>query len=62
VVPVAHSQMFFAAVKAHGVPAELQEFPQGDHGYNGYRGAEWDAWQKRSLEWLAERGLLPAKP
>jgi dipeptidyl aminopeptidase/acylaminoacyl peptidase len=54
--------MFLAALKAHGVPAELQEFPQGNHGYNGYQGAEWDAWQKRSLEWLAERGLLPAKP
>jgi acetyl esterase/lipase len=62
VVPVAHSQLFLAALKAHGVPAELQEFPQGNHGYNGYQGPEWDAWQKRSLEWLAERGLLSAKP
>lgn len=61
VVPVAHSQMFYAALKAHGVPAELQEFPQGDHGYNGYQGEEWDAWQKRSLEWLGER-LLLGKP
>jgi acetyl esterase/lipase len=60
VVPVAHSQMFYEALKAHGVPAELQEFPKGDHGYNGYHGEEWDAWQKRSLEWLGERGLLKA--
>lgn len=57
-VPVAHSKMFYAALKAHGVPAELQEFPKGNHGYNGYQGEEWDAWQKRSLEWLAEQGLL----
>ena len=62
VVPVAHSQMFYAALKAHGVPVELQEFPKGNHGYNGYHGEEWDAWQKRSLEWLGERGLLRASP
>jgi acetyl esterase/lipase len=58
VVPVAHSQMLYEALQAKGVPAELQEFPKGNHGYNGYKGEEWDAWQKRSLEWLRERGLL----
>jgi acetyl esterase/lipase len=58
VVPVAHSRMFYEALRAHGVAAELLEFPQGNHGYNGYQGAEWDAWQKRCLEWLGERGLL----
>jgi len=42
---------------AHGVPAGSQEFPEGNHGYNGSTGEEWDAWQKRSLEWLVERGL-----
>lgn len=62
VVPVAHSQMFYAALKAKGIPAELQEFPKGNHGYNGYKGEEWDAWQKRSLEWLGERGLLKPAP
>ena len=61
-VPVAHSQMFYAALKVHDVPAELQEFPKGNHGYNGYKGEEWDAWQKRSLEWLGERGLLKSVP
>ena len=61
VVPVAHSQMFYAALKAKGIPAELQEFPQGTHGYNGYQGVEWDAWQKRSLEWLAEQSLLKSQ-
>ena len=60
VVPVAHSQMFHEALKKHGVAAELQEFPKGNHGFNGYKGEEWDAWQKRSLEWLGERGLLKA--
>ncbi len=58
VVPVEHSRMFYAALRAHNVPAELQELPEGNHGYNGYKGKEWDAWQKRSLEWLAEHGFL----
>lgn len=62
VVPVEHSRMFYQALREKGVPAELQEFPEGNHGYNGYKGREWDAWQKRSLEWLAERGFLQAKP
>lgn len=58
VVPVVNSQMFYDALKAKGVAAELQVFPKGNHGYNGYKGEEWDAWQKRSLEWLSERGFL----
>lgn len=61
VVSVENSRMFYAALKAHNIPAELQEFPQGNHGYNGYKGPEWDAWQKRSLEWLADQKLLPSK-
>jgi acetyl esterase/lipase len=54
VVPVENSRMFYAALKARQVPAELLEFPQGNHGYSGYKGPEWDAWQKRCVEWLAE--------
>lgn len=62
VVPVAHSRVFLEALKAHQVPAELLEFPEGNHGYNGYQGKEWDAWQKRCVEWLGERGLLRPAP
>lgn len=58
VVPAAHSRMFHEALKAHNVPTEYQEFPTGNHGYSGYKGAEWDAWQKRSIEWMHERGFL----
>lgn len=58
VVPADHSRLFFAALRSNSVPAELQEFPKGTHGYNGYKGEEWDAWQKRSIEWLSERGFL----
>jgi acetyl esterase/lipase len=60
VVPVEHSRMFYQALQAHHVPAELLEFPEGNHGYNGYKGREWDAWQKRCLEWLAEQGIVKA--
>ncbi len=58
VVPVDHSRMFYQALREHHVPAELQEFPEGNHGYGGYKGKEWDAWQKRCLEWLGEQGFL----
>jgi acetyl esterase/lipase len=54
VVSVENSRMFYEALKANGVKAELLEFPEGNHGYNGYKGKEWDAWQKRCVEWLAE--------
>ena len=54
VVSVENSRMFYAALQAHQVPAELLEFPQGNHGYSGYKGPEWDAWQKRCVEWLKE--------
>jgi hypothetical protein len=27
---------------------------------NGYKGPVWDAWQKQSLEWLAELGVISA--
>ena len=50
-VSVENSRMFYEALKAHQVPAELLEFPQGNHGYSGQ---EWDAWQKRCVEWLRE--------
>ena len=58
VVTAENSRMFLAALQAEKVPAELLEFPQGNHGYNGYKGKEWDAWQKRCVEWLTERYKL----
>lgn len=47
--------------KAHNLKSELLEFPKGTHGYNGYKGSEWDAWQKRSIEWLQEIGITGRK-
>ena len=55
VVSVENSRMFYEALKAHDVKAELLEFSEGNHGYNGYKGKEWDAWQKRCVEWQGER-------
>ena len=59
VVP-ANSQMFFAALQAHNVPGQYLELPSGGHGLNGYQGPMWDAWQEKSLAWLAESKLIPS--
>lgn len=55
-----HSRLFYQALKEHEVPAEYLELPNGGHGLNGYKGPSWDAWQKRSLTWLAEQKFIPA--
>ncbi len=54
-----NSQMFHDALKASKVPAHYLELPSGGHGLNGYKGPMWDAWQERSLKWLAEMKLVP---
>jgi hypothetical protein len=40
--------------------ADYLELPSVRHGLNGYKGTMWDAWQERSLSWLAETKLVPA--
>ena len=60
VVVPANSVMFSEALKAAGVATKYLELASGGHGLNGYKGPMWDAWQKQSLEWLAERGFIPA--
>ena len=52
-----NSRDLYAALKAHHVPAEYLELPDGGHGLNGYQGPHWDAWQKRLIEWLAEQKI-----
>ena len=61
VVASANSKMFYEALQAHKVPSQYLELASGGHGLNGYKGPMWDAWQKQSLEWLAERGFIPAE-
>ncbi|HEY5314902.1 MAG TPA: alpha/beta hydrolase [Pirellulales bacterium] len=60
-VPPDNSRLFYAALKAHGVPAEYLELPEGGHGLNHYSGPMWTAWQEKSLVWLAAQGLIPRK-
>ena len=59
VVP-GNSRMLYEALKAHKVAAEYLELPRGGHGLNGYRGPMWDAWQSKSLAWLAAQKIVPA--
>lgn len=54
-----NSRMLYDALRAAKVPAEYLELPSGGHGLNGYKGPMWDAWQARSLAWLAEQKFLP---
>jgi len=58
VVPPEHSQMFRDALTAKGVAVEYLELPSGGHGLNGYKGANWDAWQVGALRWLTAQGFL----
>lgn len=57
VVSPENSRAFCKALKSHGVAAEFLELQSGGHGLNGYKGPMWDAWQRRSLEWLREQGF-----
>ena len=58
-VPPENSRAFFAALVAYKVPGKYLELPSGGHGLNGYQGPMWDAWQEKSLAWLAELKLVP---
>jgi len=61
VVPIENSRVFAAAMKAANRPVELLELATGGHGFNGYKGPSWDAWQAGSLTWLAGLKLIPGK-
>ncbi|MGF1581212.1 MAG: alpha/beta hydrolase [Gemmataceae bacterium] len=58
-VPPENSRAFYQALRVQKVSAEYLELPSGGHGLNGYKGPMWDAWQKKSLEWLAQQKLTP---
>lgn len=58
VVVLENSQLFYDALKAHHVPGQLLVLPSGGHGLDGYKGPNWDAWQEKSLAWLAELKLV----
>jgi acetyl esterase/lipase len=56
-VSVENSAMFHEALKAHKVPAEFLELPEGAHGLGCGKGDLWAAWQDRCLQWMKSRGL-----
>ncbi|QDU53078.1 GDSL-type esterase/lipase family protein [Gimesia panareensis] len=58
-VPIKNSQDLYAALQEKQIPSKLLELPNGGHGLNGYKGPSWDAWQKQSLEWLADLKFIP---
>ena len=56
-VPPENSRALYHALQKNKRPSKYLELPSGGHGLNGYKGPMWDAWQKQSLEWLAEQKL-----
>ncbi len=59
VVPPDNSRAFHQALLDHNIASEFLELPSGGHGLNGYKGPMWDAWQEKSLEWLAKMNFMP---
>lgn len=59
VVPPEHSKSFYEALQAQHIPSQYLELPSGGHGLNRYQGPMWDAWQEKSLAWLAQLKLIP---
>jgi acetyl esterase/lipase len=60
-VSIDNSRLLHEALQAHQVVTELLELPSGGHGLNGYQGPMWDAWQTKSLQWLATQKMIPPK-
>lgn len=56
VVPVENGILFYEALRAHSVPAEIHIYPKGGHGY-GLRNPQLKAWGPLSVEWIKNLGL-----
>jgi acetyl esterase/lipase len=59
-VPPENSEAFYQALQAQKVAAQYLELPSGGHGLDGYKGPMWDAWQEKSLAWLANLFSAPS--
>lgn len=59
-VPPENSKMLYEALQVQKIPSRYLELPSGGHGLNGYKGPMWDAWQEKSMAWLAELKFIPA--
>jgi acetyl esterase/lipase len=58
-VPVENSLVFFRALKAAKIPAELHIYPTGGHGY-GLRSSSHlvTTWPQRAADWMRTLGVL----
>ena len=58
-VPIENAKLFHQAAKDHGVPAELDTYETGGHGYGlGRENHPTASWPKRCEEWMSGLGLL----
>jgi acetyl esterase/lipase len=61
-VTVENSLLFYKALVANGVPAELHVYETGGHGFGMFREQRpADKWPEQLEPWLASRGLLAPK-
>jgi acetyl esterase/lipase len=60
-VPIENSRLMYAALQKAGVPAELDEYPHGGHGF-GYGPNQTNApagWMDKVYDWLKSQGMMP---
>lgn len=61
-VPPINSELYFKALKDHGVEAQYKPLPAGGHGFRklkgGMGGKNWDPWRSAALEWLKEKKFI----
>lgn len=58
-VPVENSLLFYKALVAHGVPAEMHVYEVGGHGFGIFReGRPADKWPEQLEPWLKARGVI----
>lgn len=59
-VPVENALLYFAALRRHGVPAEVHLFEEGKHGLGlGLEGLPYSAWPELAAAWMARHGWRP---
>lgn len=59
-VPIANSQQLLKALQEKNVPAELQEFTEGGHGFGmRKKGIDSDNWPNLLKTWMINQKLLP---
>jgi acetyl esterase/lipase len=59
-VPVENSILFYRALRAAGVDAEMHLYERGPHGFGITAGLDTTSdWPKRAEEWMRARGWLP---